>query len=98
MTDNDELGGELVEWLDRQEGRVVDIEQIPGLSEARGLTVGPDEVLVVVFPRWAGNDVLQAHTARLRDVLGNRFIMVMGDDIQLAKVRKDQWAVGTHDQ
>lgn len=69
---------------------------VAGLAEARGLTVGHDEVLVVVFPT-VRPDVLHAHAARLREVLGNRFILVSGDDVQLAKIKKDQWAVGSHD-
>ena len=64
----------------------VDIEQ------ARALTLAPDEVLVVVFPSWVGQHNLDAHTTRLRGVLGNRFIAVMGDNVQLAKVRTEDWA------
>lgn len=61
------------------------------LGEARGLVIGPDEILVIVFPGFVDPQQLDAHRARLREVLGNRFIAVMGDDVMLAKVRPDDW-------
>jgi hypothetical protein len=63
-----------------------------GVTEARALVVGPDEVLVVVFPQWAGPEVLNMHRIRLAEVLGNRFLLVAGGDIRLAKVQSSDWA------
>lgn len=61
------------------------------LPKARGLVVGPDDVLVVVFPPLR-QDELAAHRKELHRILGDRFVFVAGDGVQLAKVRREDWA------
>lgn len=87
-----------IEWLGKSgswpsepvEGEPIG-RPIVDIEHARGLIVGPDEVLVVVFPQWLGQHELNAHSTRLREVLGNRFIAVSGGDVKLAKIKKDDW-------
>ena len=61
-------------------------------GEARGLIVGPDEVLVVVVPGVLNPEQAQAHHARMRAALGDRFLLVVGDNVLLAKVKDEHWA------
>lgn len=80
-----------IEWLRAHEGEPVGPVTVD-VPEARALVVGVDEVLVVVFPSWVPMDVLAAHRTHLTEVLQNRFFLVTGNDIQLAKVRAQDWA------
>jgi hypothetical protein len=61
------------------------------MPAARGLVVGPDEILVVVMPAYSMH-VMDAHRRHLREVLGDRFVMMSGDDVRLAKVKAEDWA------
>lgn len=61
------------------------------VAEARGLVVGPDEVLVIVFPARATPDVIGMHAVRCREALGDRFLLAAGDDIRLAKIKPEDW-------
>lgn len=61
------------------------------VAGARGLVVGPDDVLVIVFPARATPAVLQEHQHRCREALGDRFLLVAGDDVRLAKVQPGSW-------
>lgn len=85
-TDDD--GG--IEWLTNTEPSQ-DLVTVD-IRGAAAITVGPGEILVVVMPQWATPMVLREHREHFTAVLGNRFVMVAGDNIQLAKVRTDQWA------
>jgi hypothetical protein len=67
-------------------------------KEARHMVLGPDDVLVVVFPTWVGTLALKEHEDRLRETLGKRFVLIMGDGVQLAKIKDTDWARGTHEQ
>ena len=79
-----------IEWVRQSvDGDVTPVEL--DLTAARGFTVGPGDILVVVFPQWVGAPELEAHRQHLLDKLGDRFVLVSGDDVMLARVRDDQW-------
>lgn len=80
-----------IEWVRPREDAKVNPVTVD-VPEARALTVGPDEVLVVVFPQWATPAILDQHRERFTEVLGSRFILVAGDDVQLAKIPAEGWA------
>lgn len=90
-----------IEWLSRSgaslEGDVVDGTTV-SIPEARALVVGPDDLLVIVFPYFLGQVQMEAHRRRLREVLGDRFILLTGDNIQLAKIPERDWATGAIDK
>lgn len=78
-----------IEWL-RDE--VVDAETyVAEIPEARALVIGPDDRLVVVMPGWLNMQEIDRHAARIREAIGNRFVILAGDDIRLAKVNGDDW-------
>lgn len=57
------------------------------LSQVRvGLTVGPDDVLVVALPNPVDHDDIEELAAGLRPHLGDRFVVIAGD-VELAVVR-----------
>lgn len=68
-------------------GSVVTERVSVDVPSAHALTVGPDEVLVVVLPGHVDPAQMQAHRDRIREVLGNRCLVVAGDDVRLAKVK-----------
>ncbi len=83
-----------IEWMSAPlTGDVTDTVTVE-VREARALVVGRDEVLVIVFPRYVSMHDLMAHRARLQEGLGHRFILLAGDDIQLARVKEGEWGPG----
>lgn len=85
----DAIGGELVEPV------------TVNIPEARAVTVAPDEVLVVVMPSWLSDQQRASHRAHLDDVLGKRYMLIYGEDVQLAKVKEEDWArdaLDTHER
>lgn len=84
-------------WDDRPlTGEMSGPERFDDDVKASGITVAPDEVLVIVFPTFVGPQELAAHRERFREVLGSRFVLVSGDNIQLAKIKEEEWVRGTH--
>jgi hypothetical protein len=85
-----------IEWRkprdDVQTGDIVGRVSVD-IGEARALVIGPDDRLVIVMPGYVNSDpqIVYAHAARIREAIGNRFVILAGDDIQLAKVKDDDW-------
>lgn len=67
------------------------------IPEARALVIGPDDLLVVVIPQGHAH-AIQQHREHLHSVLGNRFIIILGDDVMLAKVKDEEWGRYALDQ
>lgn len=95
MTDPDEHPPE-IEWLTQTptgEWPLTDPGVTPvNVTPAHGLVVGPDEILVVVLPQYVGMHALAEHREHFRRILGDRFVMIAGGDVQLAKVSAGDWA------
>lgn len=53
-----------------------------------GLTVGPDDVLVLTLPNPVDRELVDELAAALRIQLGDRFLIIAGD-VELAVVRKE---------
>lgn len=62
------------------------------MAPAKGMVVGPDDILVVVFPSWVDDTARQKHCDHLTEILGKRYMLMIGNDIQLAKVKAKDWA------
>jgi hypothetical protein len=77
-----------IEWL--SSGEVVN-PAVVDMGEARALVIGPDDRLVVVMPGDVRMFDLQAHADRIREAIGNRFVILAGNDIRLAKVKANDW-------
>lgn len=83
-----------IEWLTpATTQRAADVD----LAPARGLVVGPGEILVVVLPSFATMEVLEVHRKHFQRILGDRFVMISGGDVRLAKVRSEDWGPGAFD-
>lgn len=67
------------------------------VPEARALVVGPDDILLIVMP--SGHEhAFEGHRAHLNSVLHNRFMLIAGDNIMLAKVKAEDWGRNALDQ
>lgn len=88
MTEDD------IEWVSRTAHMISDdpADITVNIPEAHALVVAADEILVIVFPTWLTPMELDMHRARLKEGLGNRFILMAGDHVQLAKVKNHDWA------
>lgn len=93
------MSDEDLEWISRSPAPAlppIEPSEVLGwvrvdLAEARGLIVGPDEILVVVLPKFVGMADVSRHRENFRAVLGNRFVMITGGDVRLAKVNANDW-------
>lgn len=61
------------------------------LPEARALTLAADETLIIVLPRRISKQEADEHHAYLYPYLGDRFVIIGGDDILLGKIKTEDW-------
>lgn len=59
------------------------------LVHAEVLVVEPDEILVIKLTEQLEETQAEAVMDGLQQILGDRFILVGGDGVELAKVKKD---------